>query len=314
MQAAGERATQTSQDVHDTAVAEIEELSGQADAFDLAEEAERSQARVEARPVAAIKPVWAKDAEGDQVQTDVTVDGDSLTVSVRPDANTSYPIVVDPWIVHVETQITWVSRPVYKTVAYVKMAVQARHVGWMHIGWCWTPGWTCAPTGNGWWALPGGYFAALGSAWTWYPTYIFVNVPSYATKQVIVGWRPVQRWVTETTWRYVPTPDEMCRDAFVGDASGYRFFCQGQGHGDTNEGDDDEVTAHAAGYRPGDLKEAEKLICARYSYACPGWFKASREAIKFAGLLFTSDMAVEVVPFAVELRGGDPVISERLRA
>ena len=46
--------------------------------------------------VLSVAAPWAMDAEGDQVPSDLTIDGHSIIVSVDPSADATYPILLDP--------------------------------------------------------------------------------------------------------------------------------------------------------------------------------------------------------------------------
>lgn len=45
-----------------------------------------------------VAPPWATDANGDEVATYYTVQGNILTQHVEVDADTSFPVVADPWL------------------------------------------------------------------------------------------------------------------------------------------------------------------------------------------------------------------------
>lgn len=53
---------------------------------------------MDGRPVASITPVWAKDANGNEVPTWYELDGDSLVQVVSHGPGTEYPVVADPAI------------------------------------------------------------------------------------------------------------------------------------------------------------------------------------------------------------------------
>lgn len=170
----------------------------------------------EPRIVASVKDVWAKDANGDAVPTEVEVDGNRLTVSVEPDEDTVFPVIVDPYIAWSQTQLVYEPYPIYRNEIYFAgWAVHGRHVGWTHVGYCWVRGYSCANWGNGWSSItPPGAFAQFTNAWTWYPLYTFYNVPVYLTRTVFAGWGYTPRWKTVTnvywfasTWSLFGGPD-----------------------------------------------------------------------------------------------------------
>ena len=191
------------------AVAELGELKAAGDAFDAERAADVAATRDDVRLVAQVKEVWAKDADGDAVPTVLTVEGDSVVVTVEPTADAAYPIIVDPWVVHTNTYEKWTEVKHYKTERYIaRWDLRTRHVGWVHVGWCWLPGWSCADFGNGWWGVsPAGVFAQFSSVWDWYAAYHFYEVPFYQLRTVYSHSTYYSRWVTEEDWEWIEDAD-----------------------------------------------------------------------------------------------------------
>lgn len=192
-------------DVKADALGELAELKSTQDTAD-AGIAAGAQTASETAPhvVGEIGDVWARDATGAAVDTEIHVDGDTVEIEAQPTSSTKYPIIIDPWIRTTTVQMVWASYPVYRTERYVSgWGTSARQVGWSHVGWCWMSGWSCANWGNGWWSVsPLGWFSQFTSAWTWYPAYVFDKYPIYGYRSVLGRWAyyATYRTVTTNTW------------------------------------------------------------------------------------------------------------------
>ncbi len=153
--------------------------------------------------VATIKPTWAKDADGDAVETSLSVEGDTVTMHVEhQDEDVAYPIVADPWV---EVQRWYVGishwRPVWRHETYLShWGVGTAHVNWAHPAQCWN-GRRCHYWGNGWHSI-GHVFTRFEHGWNWAATYTFYTYPIYAQRWVIAHWEPVYAWMSYTDYEY----------------------------------------------------------------------------------------------------------------
>ncbi|MBE6483084.1 MAG: DUF2599 domain-containing protein [Actinomyces ruminicola] len=79
---------------------------------------------------------WAKDANGDAVETSYSVDGNTLTQHVSTTADTKFPVVADPWwginyIDHTEWADLWEWSPTLKVYPTFWGRIAGADVGWV---------------------------------------------------------------------------------------------------------------------------------------------------------------------------------------
>lgn len=207
----------------DTATAtQTAQMLDEAEAFDedRAEHQDAQAELTETRPVARIEPVWAKDADGEDVETELEIVGNVVSVTVQPDASTTYPIVVDPWVWVDDYE--WQAFPVarYKTQYREEWVPTAYHVGWVHVGWCYSPGYSCAPWTGGWWGIsPLGVFAQFNGTWGFYPSYLIYNQRVYRPYQVFSHWDYEYRYVATGWWEEFDDDPASEPTTFVSDDS-----------------------------------------------------------------------------------------------
>jgi len=106
------------------------------------------------RVIAEVQPPIAVDAAGNEVPSELTVHGDTVTLTVsHREAQVSYPVSADPWITVVRTHDEWVC---CRSTPHV-----ASYVDYWYIS-----GWNTVASYYGWavWYLPHSYY---GSGWYW---------------------------------------------------------------------------------------------------------------------------------------------------
>lgn len=160
------------------------------------------------RIVAEIKPVWAKDADGDDVDADLSVSGDTVTLHVdHADESVAYPVVADPYILVLVPELVVRWRAVYRNETYISgWQTRSVYVGSWHSAWCGIV--RCAGLGGGWQA-----FSSAGVGYLTYlpapgygPLFALYVAPVYAQRTVIDHWEPYWAWDVKLALTYVNDP------------------------------------------------------------------------------------------------------------
>jgi hypothetical protein len=126
-----------------------------------------------------------------------------------------------------------------------------------------------------------------GQNW-WTDVYALARVPVYRRSYDLVGWVPylTTETVPQQVWRE-PTFEELCQEAFAGDADGHADFCLGR----SSAWLEDEPLAVTAEY-PNRLNEEEKAVCRRIGWrSCLEYADDARAAIAFTEAMWSGRWA-----------------------
>ncbi len=158
-------------------------------------------------PVAVVDPPWAKDSAGQSVPTSLSVDGDTLRMTVdHQGQGFSYPIAADPWVEVVRERMVWKREAVNRTETYVHhYNIRFVQVGSWHHSWCSQSANACRHEGNGWYTVwtPGGWrFLSYNPNLGWGPLFLGISEPVYAQRTVFDHWRhfQVRETYTDRVW------------------------------------------------------------------------------------------------------------------